>query len=84
MRFSERMAGPSLFSARSRKQKSGRDPAGPSEARATTPSIVGVPAKYTATSFYERHGFRKVRETDGSACEEKLPDALYEWRRQTL
>ncbi|UXS10488.1 GNAT family N-acetyltransferase [Agrobacterium tumefaciens] len=37
-----------------------------------------------ATSFYERHGFRKVRETDGSACEEKLPDALYEWRRQTL
>ncbi len=34
-----------------------------------------------AISFYERHGFRKVRETDGSGCEEKLPDALYEWLR---
>ena len=32
-----------------------------------------------AISFYERNGFRKVRETDGSECEEKLPDALYEW-----
>jgi putative acetyltransferase len=32
-----------------------------------------------AISCYERHGFRKVRETDGAECEEKLPDALYEW-----
>ncbi len=32
-----------------------------------------------AISFYERNGFRKIKETDGSACEEKLPDALYEW-----
>lgn len=36
-----------------------------------------------AISFYERNGFRKVRETDGSTCEEKLPDALYEWRGQS-
>lgn len=33
-----------------------------------------------AISFYERNGFQKIRETDGSTCEEKLPDALYEWR----
>ncbi|WP_299859130.1 GNAT family N-acetyltransferase [uncultured Roseobacter sp.] len=32
-----------------------------------------------AISFYERHGFQKVRETDGSVNEEKTPDALYEW-----
>lgn len=37
-----------------------------------------------AISFYERHGFRKVRETDGSGCEENLPDALYEWRAQPV
>lgn len=34
-----------------------------------------------AIRFYERNGFVKVRETDGSGCEEKLPDALYLWRR---
>ena len=34
-----------------------------------------------AIRFYERNGFVKVRETDGSGCEEKLPDALYMWRR---
>ena len=34
-----------------------------------------------AISFYKRNGFQKVKETDGSTCEEKLPDALYEWRR---
>ncbi|SFR33061.1 GNAT family N-acetyltransferase [Litoreibacter janthinus] len=33
-----------------------------------------------AIGFYERHGFRKVKETDGAANEEKLPDALLEWR----
>lgn len=35
-----------------------------------------------AISFYRRHGFVKVRETDGSQCEEKLPDALFEWGGQ--
>ena len=34
-----------------------------------------------AISFYERNGFRKVKETDGATNEEKLPDALFEWRR---
>lgn len=33
-----------------------------------------------AIRFYERHGFRKVKETDGSQSEEKLPDALYSWQ----
>jgi ribosomal protein S18 acetylase RimI-like enzyme len=33
-----------------------------------------------ARAFYERYGFRVVRLTDGSANEEREPDALYEWR----
>ena len=33
-----------------------------------------------ARRFYERHGCRLVRETDGSGNEERTPDALYEWR----
>jgi 1-acyl-sn-glycerol-3-phosphate acyltransferase len=33
-----------------------------------------------ARRFYERHGCRLVRETDGRDNEEGLPDALYEWR----
>lgn len=33
-----------------------------------------------AIRFYERHGFVKVRETDGSDNEERVPDALFEWR----
>jgi hypothetical protein len=32
-----------------------------------------------ARRFYERHGLRLVRETDGSRNEERTPDALYEW-----
>jgi ribosomal protein S18 acetylase RimI-like enzyme len=32
-----------------------------------------------ARRFYERHGLRVVRLTDGSANEEQTPDALYEW-----
>lgn len=34
-----------------------------------------------AIGFYKRHGFVQVRETDGSGNEEKVPDALFEWRR---
>ena len=34
-----------------------------------------------ARRFYERRGFRLVRETDGSGNEEKEPDALLEWQR---
>jgi GNAT superfamily N-acetyltransferase len=35
-----------------------------------------------ARRFYERHGLRLVRLTDGSENEEREPDALYEWRRE--
>lgn len=33
-----------------------------------------------ARRFYERHGFRVVRETDGRDNEEREPDTLLEWR----
>jgi ribosomal protein S18 acetylase RimI-like enzyme len=33
-----------------------------------------------ARRFYERHGFRLVRLTDGAGNIEQEPDALYEWR----
>ena len=33
-----------------------------------------------ARRFYERHGFRCLRLTDGEDNEEREPDALYEWR----
>ena len=33
-----------------------------------------------ARRFYERHGFRLVKLTDGAGNMEKEPDALYEWR----
>jgi GNAT superfamily N-acetyltransferase len=32
-----------------------------------------------ARRFYERHGFRLVELTDGSANEEQMPDARYRW-----
>jgi ribosomal protein S18 acetylase RimI-like enzyme len=32
-----------------------------------------------ARRFYERHGFRLVKLTDGSANMEREPDALYAW-----
>jgi len=32
-----------------------------------------------ARRFYERHGFRLAKLTDGSGNMEKEPDALYEW-----
>lgn len=37
-----------------------------------------------AISFYERNGFTRVRETDGSGNEERLPDALYKWQRPVI
>lgn len=33
-----------------------------------------------ARRFYESHGCRVARLTDGSGNDEKTPDALYEWR----
>jgi len=35
-----------------------------------------------ARLFYAQRGFRLVRETDGSANEEREPDALYRWLRK--
>ena len=32
-----------------------------------------------ARRFYERHGLRAIRFTDGDGNEAKAPDALYEW-----
>jgi hypothetical protein len=34
-----------------------------------------------ARRFYERHGFRLVRTTNGAGNVEQEPDALYEWRQ---
>ena len=33
-----------------------------------------------ARRFYERHGLRMIRLTDGEGNEEKTHDALYAWR----
>ncbi len=35
-----------------------------------------------ARLFYERHGFRIERETDGASNEERQPDVLYLWERE--
>ena len=34
-----------------------------------------------ARSFYKKHGFIEIKETDGTENEEKQPDVLMEWRR---
>ena len=34
---------------------------------------------HPARAFYERHGFRLVKETNGARNEEREPDALYLW-----
>jgi ribosomal protein S18 acetylase RimI-like enzyme len=39
-------------------------------------------ANEAARRFYEKHGLRVVRLTDGSGNEERTPDALYEWPNQ--
>jgi ribosomal protein S18 acetylase RimI-like enzyme len=33
-----------------------------------------------ARRFYERHGFKPIRYSDGAENEEHCPDVLYEWR----
>jgi GNAT superfamily N-acetyltransferase len=38
-------------------------------------------ANTPARRFYERHGFRAVRFTDGARNEEKMPDVRYRWER---
>ena len=37
-----------------------------------------------ARRFYERHGFRIEQETDGTNNEERQPDILYLWTRDSL
>jgi len=36
-----------------------------------------------ARAFYQRRGFRLIRETDGAESEEREPHALYLWSRST-
>ncbi|MET1011169.1 MAG: GNAT family N-acetyltransferase [Actinomycetota bacterium] len=36
-----------------------------------------------ARRFYERHGLRAIEFTEGAGNEERMPDALYEWRPGT-
>ena len=38
-------------------------------------------ANTSARRFYERHGFRPVKFTDGEGNEEKMPDIRYRWTR---
>lgn len=38
-------------------------------------------ANTAARRFYERHGFRAIRFTDGDGNEEKMPDLRYRWDR---
>lgn len=40
-------------------------------------------ANETARTFYERFGFRVEKETDGAGNEEREPDVLYRWTRDT-
>ena len=39
-------------------------------------------ANTQARRFYEAHGFRPIRFTDGEANEEKMPDVRYRWEKQ--
>jgi ribosomal protein S18 acetylase RimI-like enzyme len=36
-------------------------------------------ANVAARRFYQRHGFREIEFSDGSANEERIPDVLLEW-----
>lgn len=36
-------------------------------------------ANVDAIAFYERIGFVRIRETNGTECQERMPDALYRW-----
>jgi ribosomal protein S18 acetylase RimI-like enzyme len=52
------------------------------EAKRRMPAGFGLwtfQANEAARRFYEKHGLRVVRLTDGSGNEERTPDALYEW-----
>ena len=38
---------------------------------------------WAARAFYEKHGFAVIEETDGSSNEEREPDILYLWQKQS-
>lgn len=41
-------------------------------------------ANCRARSFYERHGFKAIKFTDGSSNEEHCPDVMYEYRASVV
>jgi putative acetyltransferase len=51
-------------------------------AKAASPSLLlwTFQRNLPARRFYEAHGFRPIRETDGSDNEEREPDVLYRWQ----
>ncbi|MDP1625580.1 MAG: GNAT family N-acetyltransferase [Parvibaculum sp.] len=44
-------------------------------------SLWTFQANLGARRFYERHGLKETRRTNGADNEEGLPDILYEWKR---
>jgi GNAT superfamily N-acetyltransferase len=53
------------------------------DAKASAPALElwCFQANTAARRFYERHGFRAIRFTDGQDNEEKVPDVRYRWQR---
>lgn len=51
------------------------------EAAGSPMSLYVFTKNQNARRFYERHGFIKVGQSDGSRNEEGEPDVRYEWRR---
>ena len=51
------------------------------KASATALELWCFQANTGARRFYERHGFRAIRFTDGRDNEEKTPDVRYRWQR---
>lgn len=43
-------------------------------------SLWTLQPNLAAIRFYERHGFRTIRETDGAGNEERVPDRLMHWQ----
>ena len=53
--------------------------AGNGDAAGRLPDLWAFRDNGLARRFYEAHGCRPVRQTDGADDEEHMPDALYEW-----
>jgi GNAT superfamily N-acetyltransferase len=54
------------------------------QASATSLRLWTFQCNLGARRFYERHGFRIEQETDGTNNEERQPDVLYLWTRDSL